>query len=501
MLTKNKNSFFLYASILLGCLILFNLIGRNLYRRFDLTDNKMYSLSSSSKNVVAKIEDLLIMKVYFSEDLPNELGNTKRYLQDILEEYAAHSNDNLRFYFTVPESSEDLENEARKDGIQPVQMQVVENDKLEIKRVYLGIALFYEDKKEIIPVIQTTTGLEYLITTKIKTLVDTDKKTIGLANLDSNNEIKTQNLSSQLSQHYNVRNTDVATPVDDKIDVLLVSGTSDTLDSLIASNIDSFLESGRGVLFTQSGVHTDIALQQANAIQSDVFSFLRSYGFILKNNLVLDRSCGRVQVQQQMGFFRMNVPMEYPFLPIVQSFNENELIVNGLEQVHLFFPSEIQVDTVLSDKVVDVVDLFSSSNNSGIMEGRFMLNPDPKNNPFLRNLDQSGKLLCASSKLTSGGELILVSDSRFLSDDGGMSIPVNLVFLMNAVDYLSGDKELISLRSREVTDRPLKKLEDGSRKRWKWANILLPSIIIVGLGFIRIRQGNKRADILKQIYE
>ena len=97
--------------------------------------------------------------------------------------------------------------------------------------------------------------------------------------------------------------------------------------------------------------------------------------------------------------------------------------------------------------------------------------------------------------------MILVSDSRFLSDDGGMSIPVNLVFLMNAVDYLSGDKELISLRSREVTDRPLKKLEDGSRKRWKWANILLPSIIIVGLGFIRIRQGNKRADILKQIYE
>ena len=82
-----------------------------------------------------------------------------------------------------------------------------------------------------------------------------------------------------------------------------------------------------------------------------------------------------------------------------------------------------------------------------------------------------------------------------------MSIPVNLIFLMNAVDYLSGDKELISLRSREVTDRPLKKLEDGSRKRWKWANILLPSIIIVGLGFMRIRHGNKRADILKQIYE
>ena len=460
----------------------------------------MYSLSSSSKNVVEKIEDLLTMKVYFSEDLPNELGNTKRYLQDLLEEYAARSNDNLRFYFTVPESSEDLENEARKDGIQPVQMQVVENDKLEIKRVYLGIALFYEDKKEIIPVIQTAAGLEYLITTKIKTLVDTEKKTVGLANLDPNTKIETQNLTAQLSQHYIVRDIDITTQANDQIDVLLVTGATDTLDSLIASNLETFLDSGRGVLFAQSGVSTDIQVQQANVIQSDVFDFLKSYGLILKNNLVMDQSCGRVQVQQQMGFFRMNVPMEYPFLPIIQSFNENELVVNGLEQVHLFFPSEFQVDTVLSDKVVNVVDLFSSSNNSGIMAGRFTLNPDPKNNPFLRNLDQSGKVLCATSKLTSGGELLLVSDSRFLADDGGMSIPVNMVFLMNAVDYLSGDKELISLRSREVTDRPLMKLEDDSRKRWKWANILLPSIIIVGLGFIRIRQGNKRADILKQIY-
>ena len=460
----------------------------------------MYSLSSSSENVVAKIEDLLTMKVYFSEDLPNELGNTKRYLQDLLEEYAARSNDNLRFYFTVPESSEDLENEARKDGIQPVQMQVIENDKLEIKRVYLGIALFYEDKKEIIPVIQTTTGLEYLITTKIKTLVDTEKKTVGLVNLDPNTKIETQNLTAQLSQHYIVRDIDITTQANDLIDVLLVNGATDTLDSLIASNLETFLDSGRGVLFAQSGVSTDIQLQQANVIQSDVFDLLKSYGLILKNNLVMDQSCGRVQVQQQMGFFRMNVPMEYPFLPIIQSFNENELVVNGLEQVHLFFPSEIQVDTVFSDKVVNVIDLFSSSNNSGIMAGRFALNPDPKNNPYLRNLDQSGKILCAASKLTSGGELLLVSDSRFLADDGGMSIPVNMVFLMNAVDYLSGDKELISLRSREVTDRPLMKLEDDSRKRWKWANILLPSIIIVGLGFIRIRQGNKRADILKQIY-
>ena len=43
---------------------------------------------------------------------------------------------------------------------------------------------------------------------------------------------------------------------------------------------------------------------------------------------------------------------------------------------------------------------------------------------------------------------MLVSDSRF-TDEGGMSIPVNMIFMMNAVDYLANDADLIALRSRD----------------------------------------------------
>ena len=86
------------------------------------------------------------MKVYFSDNLPNELGNTRRFLQDILEEYGAWSDD-VRFFFHNPESDTDLEEQARKDGIQPVQMQVIENDKLKLK-VYLGMVLLYENKRK-----------------------------------------------------------------------------------------------------------------------------------------------------------------------------------------------------------------------------------------------------------------------------------------------------------------------------------------------------------------
>ena len=502
MLVRNKNSFTVYMAVLIGVLLLLNLIGRNWYKRFDLTDNKMYSLSKSSENVVEKIDDLLTMKVYFSDDLPGELSNTQRFLQDLLEEYEAKS-DNIRFFFTNPESNDQLEEEARKDGIQPVQMQVVEDDKLEIKRVYLGMVLLYEDKKETIPVIQTATGLEYLITTKIKTLVNTDKKTIGIANLSKSIDIKTENLSNQLRQHHITRPVELSNEglIDENIDVLLVSGATDTLDSVTVSNLSSFLDSGRGVFFAQGGVTTDMQTQQASVINSNVFTFLNSYGLNVNQNLVLDKSCGRVQVQQQMGFIRMNVPMDYPFLPVVKNFNEQELVVSGLEQIHLFFPSEIVLDTALNQNVAGVIDLFKSSNKSGIMSGRYILSPDPKNNPFLQNLNQRSKVLGASSRLVSGGELIVVADSKFLSDDAGMSVPENMVFLMNAVDYLAGEKELISLRSREITNRPLDEIEDGTRTRWKWANVLLPSLLIAGFGMYRSKREKDKAEILKQIYE
>ena len=81
MLVRNKNSFLVYLSVLVGVLLLLNLIGRNWYKRFDLTDNKMYSLSKSSKDVVEKIDDLLTMKVYFSN----------RSLSPILKKYPSLS--------------------------------------------------------------------------------------------------------------------------------------------------------------------------------------------------------------------------------------------------------------------------------------------------------------------------------------------------------------------------------------------------------------------------
>ena len=167
------------------------------------------------------------------------------------------------------------------------------------------------------------------------------------------------------------------------------------------------------------------------------------------------------------------------------------------------FTSEITVtDSNIINDNISIVNLFTSSNKSTIMEEFFNLSPDPQQNPAFTQLKDNGKVLgVLAERLDIGSKLILISDSKFMIDEGGGAAPENHVFIMNAADYLLGDKELIALRSREITNRPLIELSDDSKSRWKWINILLPSLLIIGVGFFRIKRENNRAKVLEEIYD
>ena len=271
-----KKSVLIPGVILFFILFLLNGISRNKFFRLDLTDNNMYSLSTSSESVVEQVDDLLTMKVYFSDDLPGEYANNRRYLQDILEEYAAFSDGNIRFEFFRPEDDQNIEQEAQKAGIMPVQMQVVENDKLEVKRVLMGMVILYEDKKEVFPVIQTTTGLEYEITTRIKKLVETNKPIVGIAQIEGQDG-QSQNIQNVLRERYNVRSVSLVDEVPSDISVILMSGIADSLTLDENANLKGYLNRGGNLFLGQTRVKTNVQLQQAVVIQSHIFSLIKPF--------------------------------------------------------------------------------------------------------------------------------------------------------------------------------------------------------------------------------
>ena len=143
------------------------------------------------------------------------------------------------------------------------------------------------------------------------------------------------------------------------------------------------------------------------------------------------------------------------------------------------------------------------------MSGYYNLYPNTESaqNPILNNLNEGIKLLGVLIDTMQGGQIILLSESKFFADpDQNLSRvfaqrqPDNYTFIENSIDYLMGDAELVALRSREVLDRPLIELDDASRSWWKWFNIIVSPLLIILLGFFRLRSQKKRSEELQSQY-
>jgi len=154
--------------------------------------------------VVATLSEPLTINVFFTRNLPPPHNQTERYLHDLLEEYAIHSNRffNYRFYDVSPEGDTGelgaMENQklAKSYGIYPVQIQAVEQDEVKFKKAYMGMVLIHGDLVERIPTITSTNGLEYKLTTTMQKL---NNKISALLSLKDKVRI-TLFLSSSLKQ-------------------------------------------------------------------------------------------------------------------------------------------------------------------------------------------------------------------------------------------------------------------------------------------------------------
>ena len=308
---KNKNITNLI--IFLAIVVFVNLVSISMFYRLDLSKGHIYSLSKASKNVVKNLDDRMLIKAYFTKNLPDQLADTQRFTRDLLSEYQAYSHGKLRFEFIDPTNEDKLKQEAQKNHIQPVQMRMAENDQFTVKEVYLGLAFLYEGKTEVIPIVQNTQGLEYDITGTIKKITSIGQTKIAFFAKDdpgtqammrrfrgiSNNY---QTLREMLSKNYEVQDTDLNEKIKDDVKALIFTGIKDSLDDKQLSNLDEFVMNGGNLLVLQDGVDADLQTQSAKAINSNFFDLLRSYGIKINKDIVTDASCSSINIQRKQGF-------------------------------------------------------------------------------------------------------------------------------------------------------------------------------------------------------
>ena len=174
-LKSPRSDIFLFVLVL----VLANLVSSRSYSRLDLTSQKSYSLSKASRQVVRTLENPLSVKVFFSDNLNAPYASVYQYIKDILSEYNENGNRKFSYEFFDMNKPEN-EKIARDYGLRQIQIQEIKNNEVGLKQVWMGLAVTYADRIEIIDGIASTEGLEYSLTTTISRMIATSATLAGL---------------------------------------------------------------------------------------------------------------------------------------------------------------------------------------------------------------------------------------------------------------------------------------------------------------------------------
>ena len=316
----------------IGIAVMVLLVAAYLYFRVDVSHGKAYSLGKYSRETASKLQDRVVVKIYATKDLPGEFSTVHRYLKDVLTEFRRAGKGKFSFEYARFKDAAELREQAQINGLQPIPVQMYENDQIVMKEVILGVVFESQgrfDVMNIYPGLEPT--LEYELTKRIQNI---DGKLLPSVTVFQDSIYKyfpTQLITDELNDNYNVVVTDL-----DSLPrfnpVMLFTGVVASLSDTQLYNLDQYIMKGGKVVFLQDRINSD--QNSAFTFDSNLFDLLAHYGVLVHPNMVLDR-IGDVRSGRGLG-----QQLPYPIYPIVRGM-ENSPITRGTDNTVMYFASEI----------------------------------------------------------------------------------------------------------------------------------------------------------------
>lgn len=503
-------------------LILVNVLANWVFVRFDLTSSGSYSLAQPSKKLVRNLQEPVIIKAYFSSNLPSAYTFVPRYVRDLLTEYRSASKGKLKFEFVATYPPKDFEQRALEAGIVPVNIEQVGSDQMAVQRSFLGLVIFYRDKSEVLPVVRDIRTLEYDITSRIARMSNRTKRVIALANGHSEIDLTRvkSTLADDLKQLYEIKPVNLAVSSTGAVqaDALFVVGPRQKFDEKALWAVDQAIMHGIPTAFFVDAKSFSPGQFIVSPQDTGLAPLLTHYGFVLGDRLVYDRQSETVQMAQNFGNIQIPIAVRYPFIPLVTGFDRKMALFRGIEAVAMPFPvsvekgnppAGVQITPLLLSSVESYLappQLYSVAPTqlprpqpgeahgpfalAALGEGTFLSYFQGRSSPF------SNAALVGSSPRTS---IVVVGTSKFV-DPALPPFQGAEPLLSNLMAYLSKDDVLIGIRSKGDVLRPLKPLSDGVRQLVKLIALFGGPLIVVGLGVWRWRTRRAWREIIQSAF-
>ena len=510
--------------LLLICLVAVNVMASFIPLRFDLTEERLYTISDGSRKILESLQEPVRINFYYSRnnaELPPNFKTYAQRVQELLEEYAAISNGQLILEISDPKPDTEEEEWAQKYGIKSITLPSGNT-------VYFGAVVSMLDQEMLLPYFDQRRQefLEYDITQAIQKVSSTSTSKVGLLsaiNLQGGRSMIPGQppspkwvFQSELEKSVAVENLPLSTEeIPDDISLLIVlhpRGFSPRLQYALDQYV---LRGGRLVVLLDPNARADMTspenqFGQQPQLASDLPELLKSWGVDYDSTKVVGDRLQATQVNTGQGV--MSFPMWMTFR--TQSLDQEHPITAQLE--NLLFVEAGSFKKAAESKT-EFTALISLSEQSGLIDAFQLRFSPPDQLSREMKVDDSAKAVMAitagnfSSAFPNGqpakekkdaqaqaaadeseaatplkhthlnesterNSILLFSDVDFLSDQFsvqklnflGQSIiqPTNdnLNLMLNAAEHLSGNEALMSIRSRGRFSRPFTRLLDMQKQ-------------------------------------
>ncbi|MBL4670452.1 MAG: gliding motility-associated ABC transporter substrate-binding protein GldG [Flavobacteriales bacterium] len=382
---RKKDLTFLVIGIVIVLLV--NYVGSFAFERFDLTSEKRYTLSETSKDLADNIDDIIYVKVYLEGDFPASYKRLRDETKEMLDEFRAYSNGNLEYEFINP--SEDSDQKIRdeiykqlyKQGLRPTDLSEKSNDGYSNKIIWPGAIFMYKGKELPVQLLKSQIGarpeamlngsiesLEYEIANAINNLTTTDIPKVAF--IDGHGELtklETASLAESLAEFYAVDRIELngnlssltervmsdstkAFTVKIKYKAIIIAKPNNRFSEKDKFIIDQYIMYGGRVVWLVDPVFASMdSLQSANItmaipLELNLDDQLFTYGVRINTNIVQDIQSAPIPIVTGVVGNQPKTEM-FPwfFFPLLTPAN-NHPIVNNLNALKGEFVSTI--DTI-----------------------------------------------------------------------------------------------------------------------------------------------------------
>jgi ABC-type uncharacterized transport system involved in gliding motility auxiliary subunit len=492
------------VAAMLLILVAINFIAGRVKQRVDLTAEHAYTLSAGTKAILARLDTPVQIRFYASqsaEGMPVFLKTYAQQVDDLLGEYRQNSRGLIQVQKLDPEPDSDAEDSAKLEGVEP---QLLSNG----ERVYLGLSVSLLDQKEAIPFLSPERErlLEYDISSAIARVMTPDKSVIGVLSplpvMGTGAMMPMQQqgepawvLIEELKRDFDVREIEPnATTIPNDIKVLLVIHPKGITEATQFALDQFVLRGGKLIAFLDPMAALDPQTASAGfgspPSKSGLDRLLKAWGVTFEDSKVL----------ADLDFVARTDQGRAPAVLALneKAVNKDDIATADAGNLFVVFggvfggtPAQGLKETVLlhSSKDSELVDpmmarmsgeeIAKSFKPSGIeyplairLSGKFKT-AFPAGKPKPPEAEPNEKKEDASPPETTLKEskqettIVLVGDSDMIQDRVAvrqvgnpfgqrlfMPANGNLAFAENLIDQLTGDSNLIAVRSRASRERP-----------------------------------------------